>query len=88
MPKISEFYGIKIFIYWNDQIHHNLPHFHAFYGEFEAAFTLDGELLIGKMPKTAKKLIKMWAVENHKLIEYTWSQAVMKKPLTAIRGLK
>jgi len=30
MPIISEFYGIKIMMFWND---HFPPHFHAEYGE-------------------------------------------------------
>ncbi len=88
MPKISEFYGIKIFIYWEDQNQHHLPHFHAFYGEYEATFKLNGTHMIGKIPRMAKKLIKKWALENHEQIEYAWKQAVMKKPLPAIEGLK
>lgn len=32
MPRISYFYGIVIWMYWDD---HNPPHFHATYGEFE-----------------------------------------------------
>lgn len=88
MPAISYFYGIKIFIYWNEQAGHNLPHFHAFYGEYEATFKLDGQLIVGKLPKTATKLIKYWALENRELIEYAWQQALLKKPLPAIKGLK
>lgn len=30
MPIISEFYGIKIMMFWNE---HMPPHFHAEYGE-------------------------------------------------------
>ncbi len=88
MPKISEFYGIKIYIYWNDQSSHKLPHFHAFYGEYEGAFKLNGDPIVGIMPRTAKKLIKIWALENLELIEYAWRQAVMKKPLPTIKGIK
>lgn len=88
MPKISEFYGIKIYIYWKDNNHHNLPHFHAIYNNFQAAFLLNGELLIGKFPTTAKKLIKTWALENKELIYYAWSQATIDGPLPKIKGLK
>lgn len=31
MPKISEFFGIYIYMYFED---HAPPHFHALYGEF------------------------------------------------------
>lgn len=33
MPRISEFYGIVIEMYWSD---HNPPHFHAKYAEHRA----------------------------------------------------
>ena len=32
MPIVSEFYGIKIMMFWDE---HNPPHFHAEYGEKE-----------------------------------------------------
>jgi hypothetical protein len=88
MPTISSFYGIKIYIYWADQNSHNLPHFHAFYGEYEAVYSLNGDLIVGRMPKIANSLVKTWALENLELIEYAWVQAVQKKPLPAIKGLK
>lgn len=88
IPKISEFYGIKIFIYWNDQNHHNLPHFHAIYNEYQATFDLTGNIIIGNIPVTAKKLVKIWALENKEILYYTWSQALLNKPLPKIKGLK
>ena len=36
MPTISMFYGILIKMNWKDKGQHNLPHFHAYYGEYEA----------------------------------------------------
>ena len=40
MPIISMFYGIIIRMYQIDNQHHNLPHFHAKYAEFELPFAL------------------------------------------------
>ena len=40
MPIISMFYGIIIRMYLIDNRHHNLPHIHAKYAEFEASITL------------------------------------------------
>ncbi len=37
MPVISMFYGIIIRLYLIDNQHHNLPHIHAKYAEFEAS---------------------------------------------------
>ena len=39
MPCVSRFYGISISIYFRD---HAPPHFHAFYGEFEAVVEIAG----------------------------------------------
>ena len=45
MPVISMFYGIIIRMYLLDNKHHNLPHIHAKYAEFEASINLfDGEI--------------------------------------------
>ena len=44
MPTISMFYGILIKMNWKDVGQHNQPHFHAFYGDYEASFSLDGEI--------------------------------------------
>ena len=38
MPRISEFYGIAVYMYFAD---HNPPHFHAIYGASEAAIAVD-----------------------------------------------
>lgn len=88
MPSISEFYGIKIYMYWNDNEQHNTPHIHAFYAEFQASIDLNGNLLSGKFPKTAKKLTKKWILENKAILEYAWTQAKAMQPTPKIKGLK
>lgn len=41
MPRVSSFYGITIWIYY-DEIHHSgRPHFHAGYGKAEAAIDIE-----------------------------------------------
>jgi Domain of unknown function (DUF4160) len=41
MPRISAFYGITIWMYWNEG-HHARPHFHARYGGQTASIDFDG----------------------------------------------
>ena len=63
MPLISSFYGILIYMYWQD---HSPPHFHALYGEFEAQIDiLTLKIINGSLPNTALKLVKEWG-ELHK----------------------
>ena len=50
MPVVSQFYGIIITMYYNENTKHNLPHIHTEYAEFDAIFDLEGKLLDGKMP--------------------------------------
>lgn len=49
MPRISFFYGIAIWMYWNEGAHAR-PHFHARYAGRVASISLDGELIAGSLP--------------------------------------
>lgn len=51
MPEIARFYGIIIRIFYEAE-RHQLPHFHAAYGEYVASFTIEPPaLLAGLMPR-------------------------------------
>ena len=69
MPVISMFYGIIIRLYLLDNRHHNLPHIHARYGEFEASIGIaDGEVLAGELPRrcsVAPLAIQITPADNH-----------------------
>ena len=66
MPVISMFYGIIIRLYLLDNQHHNLPHIHARYAEFEASIDLaDAELLAGELPRKQLRLVQAW-IELHR----------------------
>jgi hypothetical protein len=53
------FYGIIIRLYLLDQVHHNLPHIHARYAEFEASIGIDdGEVLAGELPRKQLRLVQ------------------------------
>jgi hypothetical protein len=63
MPEISRFYGIIIYMFFND---HNPPHFKAKYSEFEANILIEnGMVLNGDFPISKLKLVAAWA-EIHK----------------------
>ncbi|MBI2258548.1 MAG: DUF4160 domain-containing protein [Flavobacteriia bacterium] len=64
MPEISRFYGLVVFMFFND---HNPPHFKVSYGEFEANIIIEnGNLLNGDLPLSKMKLVQAWA-EIHKV---------------------
>lgn len=63
MPEISRFYGLIIYMFFND---HNPPHFKVKFGEFEANVLIEnGMLLNGDLPISKHKLVTAWA-EIHK----------------------
>jgi hypothetical protein len=63
MPEISRFYGIIVYMFFND---HNPPHFKVKNGEFEANIRIEnGDILNGDLPLSKLKLVAAWA-EIHK----------------------
>jgi hypothetical protein len=55
-------------MYLLDNKHHNLPHIHARYAEFEASINIgdgDGEVLVGELPRKQLRLVQAW-VELHR----------------------
>ena len=85
MPTISYFYGIAIRMYLND---HVPPHFHAFYGEFSATVLISsGEILEGKLPKTAANLVKEWTGLNRPALLTDWDLARQNITPLPIGGL-
>ena len=51
MPCISQFFGVSIYIYYND---HAPPHFHASYAEHEAVISIDTlAIQFGALPRRA-----------------------------------
>lgn len=51
MPELSRFGGMVIYMLFNDIGQHNKPHVHVYYGDYEAAIGIDGELLAGALPR-------------------------------------
>ncbi|MEY8198301.1 MAG: DUF4160 domain-containing protein, partial [Colwellia sp.] len=64
---------ILIRMYYDD---HNPPHFHVFYGEYEAQVSIDTlEVIKGKLPKRALALVLEWAVEHRNELREDWRLA-------------
>jgi len=70
MPTISAFYGILIRMFFND---HPPPHFHARYGEFEAAVAIETlEVMEGELPNRALILVREWAMIHRDELWVDW----------------
>jgi hypothetical protein len=85
MPTISWFYGIAIRMYVRD---HPPAHFHAVYGEDEAFVSIEtGEVIEGKMRRSAARLIKEWTLARQALLLENWRRAQGGEQLERIPGL-
>ena len=85
MPTISWFYGIAIRMYVKD---HPPPHFQAVYGEYEANVSIEtGEIIDGKLPKAAARLVKDWTLARQAQLRDNWQRARTGEQPDRIAGL-
>ena len=77
MPRISEFYGITILMFFGD---HHPPHFHVRYAGHKARIALDGSMLAGDLPRRAARLVTEWAELHPDELEECWQRAVNHEP--------
>ena len=74
MPRLSEFYGIVIAMYYAE---HGVPHFHARYAEQEATVSIETlEILAGELPDRALRLVKEWAALHCRELKADWDRAL------------
>ncbi len=86
MPCICDFDGIMIYMYYND---HMPPHFHAFYGEYEAIILINTLTVDrGEFPNTKLKLVRKWAKLRKKELMENWELARQKVALYPIAPLE
>ena len=73
MTEVSRFHGIIIRMYYDDR---HQPHFHAYYGEYAALYSIDPPALYeGAMPRRQQNIILGWAeVHQDELLE-NWERA-------------
>ena len=88
MPRVSEFFGIVIYIYYQDEGAHHLPHFHAEYAGQELVVSIpDAEVLAGSLPPKKEKLVAAWAVLREAELQQAWAAAVSGEPPQKIEPL-
>ena len=84
MPEISRFYGIVVYMFFND---HNPPHFHVNYQGYDATIEIENGTVTGQLPRRALKMVYEW-LDLHKdeLID-NWTKMTLRKPLSKIEPL-
>ena len=74
MPRISAFYGITVWMYYEEGAH-AVPHFHAGYAGQRASFSVDGRPLAGALPTRATRLVLEWAALHREELLLNWERA-------------
>ena len=86
MPRLSEFYGIVVYMYWRD---HAPPHSHAIYAGEEAQILISyGVILAGSLPRRGANLVTEWARLHHDELVANWERAQAPESLVPIEGLR
>ncbi len=84
MPTLSRFYGMVIFMNYND---HLPPHFHVRYQDQEVLVEIDTGIVQGKMSSRALQMIFEWSEKYQEELRRNWEFARTRKPLEPIPPL-
>ncbi|HEX5760191.1 MAG TPA: DUF4160 domain-containing protein [Thermoanaerobaculia bacterium] len=86
MPRIAEFYGIAIYMYYGD---HAPPHFHAIYGRSDLEVEIStGRILKGKLPRRAERFVRSWYRRHQRELARNWHLARAGRRLRSIPPLE
>lgn len=85
MPRVSFFYGIAIYMYWNER-DHPVPHFHAVQAEHRASISIDCVILAGDLDRRALDLVTRARLHREELL-VNWELARDGKPIRPITPL-
>jgi hypothetical protein len=85
MPRISQFHGVSVYMYYMD---HAPPHFHAMHGDDEAVITVTPPSLHqGALPGNALRRVLRWAGLHQAALMANWQLAQQGQPLNQIPPL-
>ena len=86
MPLISEFFGIRIYIFWDD---HSPPHFHAEYGDSRILVEIENAVVMkGLFPFRQLKLVLAWCELHRPELLADWVAAASHSEIKRIDPLR
>ena|SRR5260221_14792536 len=86
MPRISSFYGVVIYRYWNER-DHPIAHFHAYHAGRRASASIDGTVLAGALEPRALEFVRDRAKLRRADLLANWERARRNEPLLAVPPL-
>jgi Domain of unknown function (DUF4160) len=86
VPRISTFYGVTIYMYWNER-DHPVAHFHAYHAGQRVSISVDGDVLAGSLEGRALRLVREWSVLRREELLANWELARRNEPMLNIEPL-
>ena len=88
MPELSRFYGIIIRMFTEPSARHSEPHFHVYYQEHAAVYSIRPVALVaGGLPQRQQRLVEAWAELHQDELETDWLRLLEGRPANAIKPL-
>ena len=88
MPELCRFFGIIIRMYSEIGEPHHVPHFHAYYQDDVAIFSLDPiALMAGRLPTRQQRLVEAWAELHQAELLEDWQRLQNGRKPFAIKPL-
>jgi hypothetical protein len=89
MPELSRFFGIIIRMYWEANAPHHRPHFHAYYQDEVAIYSIEPvELIAGSLPRRQHRLVEAWGELHQQELADDWERLQAGRSPTPIDPLR
>ena len=89
MPIISQFYGIIVAMYFNENNgKHYIPHIHIRYNEYKSVYDLSANKLEGEIPRKQAKMVEAWILIHKEELESLWKLCQEENEIFRIEPLK
>lgn len=89
MPEIARFFGIIIRMYAEPGAPHHRPHFHAYYQNYAAVYSIDSiEMVDGELPHRQQRLVEAWAEIHQGELRENWERLQAGLPPYKIAPLR
>lgn len=85
MPSISNFFGITIYMYFDD---HNPPHFHALCHGKDVIVDINKAKAAGGLSKRERKLVEAWTEIHRQELLDNWDLMLKEHRVNPIEPLK
>ncbi|MBL6991096.1 MAG: DUF4160 domain-containing protein [Bacteriovoracaceae bacterium] len=87
MPRISEIFGIAVYMYWYDNKKHKCAHIHAIFAGRQVVMGLDGQILAGSIGKRGDNLVLEFVKERNQELNEAWNKATNGEELPWIKPI-